>query len=616
MTEKKSDKKAIEDLTQDVKGDALLAIPVPEDSEAVSRKKVIYAEIDDEVTNIYDKIRPLNYTHIYIVVPKRAILFQSVVNLKILKRKAHDDEKVIYLVTNDKNGINLAQQVGIEVYNQENNEGKPTLFSADTGDEKMRITPLRATVNSVDEQTPTRLKERKISISEILNINKRKAALDISKIKTTINPASKKNEKPKFVIVAPNRQALISLVVVSMVILLVIVYIALPGATLYITPTASVLEKSVNITLADYSKNKAELDTRPPHMIASFPIEKTITASITHFATGKKFSDRASNASGKITIFNTTDTAWPLVPETRFQTDEGIVFRIKSAVTVPAVGADGPGKVEAYATADQNDANGSIVGERGNIEPSRFFLPGLKESSRAKVYAENYEPMKGGVTDYISFISAEDIEAARGRMNDTLLKDIPIHLQKEVDAKARLEGSGKSYLLLRGDQALKVGDVKINVPTGLENKEIKEFKVTGEVTANGVYYEREAMLEILRAELSLKKSPQKELIRINEDSSSHRIFEWDTNRGKIKLTANIKGIEQYAIDPDKEGGARLIVKIKDHIAGKDIEAAKVFVQNLPEVNKVEIDSWPAWSPTIPTLTENIKFEIRDAIEAQ
>ena len=121
------------------------------------------------------------------------------------------------------------------------------------------------------------------------------------------------------------------------------------------------------------------------------------------------------------------------------------------------------------------------------------------------------------------------------------------------------------------------------------------------------------MLEILTNELTLKKSPQKELLRINEKSTTYRIFEWDDSYGKIKLTANIKGIEQYYIDENTDNGAKLLEKIKNHIAGKDIEEAKLYIQNLQQVNKVEIEIWPMWSPMLPNITDNIEFEIRDAV---
>lgn len=583
-----------------------------EKAEVVSKKKVVYAEIDDEVTDIYDKLASVRAKRVYIVLPKRAILFQSIVNIKILKRKADETDKTIYFITNDKNGIHLAAQVGIEVFNKASGKG-PALFSTDVDDEKLRITPLRATVNSVDEAAPTRLAERKLSISEILRRKKSKKTVDISEIQ---NPPKKTKKKSKFVVVAPNRQALIGLTVVSIFILLVIVYIALPGVTIFLTPSASVLEKSVNITLADFQTNKVELETRPPHMVASYPIDTTVTKTITHFSTGKKFSNKGVNASGKITVINTTANVWPLVEKTRFQTEDGIVFRITQPVSVPAATSTDFGKLEVVVVADQLDAFEIIVGERGNIEASRFFLPGLRGDSQSELYAESFESMTGGITDYVTYISAEDVEAAKSRLNDELIKAAVEGLELAVDEKTNLVANSTVYSLLDGDGAVQMGDVSMTVPGDLEGQTRSEFEISGEVYVSGVYYEHDTMLDILKSELMLKKSPQKELLRINEDSTSYRIFEWDDYLGKIKLTANIKGIEQFSIDPSLESGEKLLTKIKDHIAGKDIDDAKLYIQNLPQINKVEIDSWPVWSPTIPNIPENIEFEIRDAITVE
>ena len=87
----------------------------------------------------------------------------------------------------------------------------------------------------------------------------------------------------------------------------------------------------------------------------------------------------------------------------------------------------------------------------------------------------------------------------------------------------------------------------------------------------------------------------------------------NNNYGKIKLTANIKGIEQYNIDEDTDNGAKLLEKIKEQIVGKDLESAKLYIQNLQQVNKAEIEIWPMWSPTVPNITDNIEVEIRDAV---
>jgi len=617
MNGKKNKKSEVSELQDEAKqdmtdnGDIVEEVEKPE---LISKKKVLYADIDDEITTLYDKIRPLKMKNIYVVVPQRSILFQSVVNLKILKRKMEDDGKSLYLITNDKNGIYMAAQIGIPVYDRES-EGKPVLFSTEVSDEKLKITPLKASVNSLEDDAPTRLAEKKISISEILQKFKGfKKTLDVKKIES-----QPKTDKPKskFVIVAPNRQALIGLIVATVCVLLVVVYIALPGVTIYVTPAASVLEKSVNITLADSQKNGAELQAKDPHMIASYPIETTVTKTITHYATGKKISEKGANSSGKVMIYNLSNNTWPLVAQTRFQSKEGIIFRIPNGVTVPPASAGGPGKIEAFVSADPVDAYGSIVGAKGNIGPTRFTLPGLRDDSKSKVYAESTAPMTGGVTDYVSFVSDKDIDAAKSRAKDAVLKDAIQQLKIAIQDKAKLAGGDASkYTLLEGEGAVEIGEVKINAPSGIVNKDMNEFNVTASVSIKGLYYDSNEMMSILVAELEMKKSPQKKLLRINEDSSTYRIFERDIASGKVKLTANIKGIEEFSIDPTTDNGSKFLEKIRQHIVGKNIDEAKNYIQNLPEINKVEIESWPAWAPTIPGLAENIDFEVRDAVNAE
>ncbi|QQR54872.1 hypothetical protein IPG41_06880 [Candidatus Peregrinibacteria bacterium] len=85
-------------------------------------------------------------------------------------------------------------------------------------------------------------------------------------------------------------------------------------------------------------------------------------------------------------------------------------------------------------------------------------------------------------------------------------------------------------------------------------------------------------------------------------------MEADLAANRYKITAQIQGVEEYEIDADLEGGEELAKKIKEHIAGKAIEEAEAYIQNLPEVNQVEIKMWPVWSPTIPTLPDNIKIK--------
>ncbi|MEK7097499.1 MAG: hypothetical protein AAB906_01485, partial [Patescibacteria group bacterium] len=274
--------------------------PQEEGNEAASRK-ILFIEIDDEVTSVYDLIKKAKQKEIYIVVPKRAILFQSIVNLKILKRKTEELKKDFNIITNDQNGIHLAKQVGVKIFDKIDDLEHPHLYEGGFKEDKSDITPLKATINTLDDEQPTRLKSKKLSISEILGRTKgRKIPIKTEKI--TSSPIQKEKKDSRLVLIAPNRQALIALVAVTALVLLTIIYIALPGATVYLIPKTTVLEKATNITLADFETNRHELDTHPPHMIASYPVTVAAKKTLTYFATGKNF--QGQNASGKITIIN------------------------------------------------------------------------------------------------------------------------------------------------------------------------------------------------------------------------------------------------------------------------------------------------------------------------
>lgn len=577
---------------------------------AFNAKKVIYTEIDDEVTTIYDKLKQLKMKNVYIVVPKRAIVFQSIVNLKILKRKAEDLEKNIYIITNDPNGIKLAKQVGLVVYDKLEGHEHPSLVSGKFLEDQMNISPLKASVNSFEDEAPIRQTERKFSISDLVRKGKREGLRLLPKAfsmrKSKVGEGKKNDgDKGRLVLEAPNRQALVALVVVSLIILLTITYIALPGATIKLEPKSDVLQTSVNIVLADNAANAAELDTHPLHEIASYTITTTIKRPLQYGSTGKDF--QGENAQGVITVINTSSQDWPLIPHTRFQTSGNIVFRSNDYVTVPAQKDNTPGTIDIAVVADPIDALGQVVGDRGNVPASKFFLPGLSADNQKKLYAESKNPMTGGKTIVNKHITKDDISAAKQKLSTDLKNSAQAELQAEITK--RNERDKTNLVLLVGDNAFQTTEPKITVPPNLENQKLESFEIQGELVATGIAYNRDELMNMLKTELKLKQNPEKKLVHIDEESLTYRIFENDQSAKKVKITASIKGIEEFEIDPEKENGARLVQKIKDHVLGHEIREARDYIQNLPEINKVTIDSWPAWAPTMPNVPDNIKIEV-------
>lgn len=573
-------------------------------------KKVIYLEIDDEITTIYDRIKNLKIKNIYIVAPKRAVIFQSIVNLKILKRKADELEKNIYIITNDQNGIHLATKIGLNVYDKLEGHEHPSLVSGKLLEEHPDITPLKASINTLDDDTPTRRTEKKFAISDFIKRDEkgklRFLPKNIFKTKNKIQGEKKKINKGKLVLIAPNRQALISLVVISLIILLTITYIALPGATISLIPKTSPVNTSVNVTLADIELNKTELDTNTFHAIPSYEVTKKIQKVLTYQSTGKDF--HGANASGTVTIFNSSDHVWTLVEKTRFQTDTGMIFRSQQGINVPPAKNGSPGTFDVNIVADPVDAYNQVVGDKGNLkQPTKFFLPGLSAENRQKLNAESKTPFSGGTTAVTKRITKEDLAAAKVEMISDLKASAQAELESSIQGKNLSQKT--NLVLLVGTNAIQMGDPAVTIPPNLEGVKAENFDVKGEMVATGVAYSQDDLMNILKTELKLKKNPEKKLVHIDENSLTYRILDMDPVAKKVKITATINGIEEYEISPEKENGDRLIKKIKEHVVNKDIHEAAAYIQNLPEIDKVKIDVWPAWAPTLPGIPDNIKVVI-------
>ncbi|HEY1646264.1 MAG TPA: hypothetical protein VGF75_07970, partial [Candidatus Saccharimonadales bacterium] len=82
---------------------------------AEESKDTIYIDVDDEITGIIDKVSASNKKLVALVLPKRASVMQSIVNMKLLKRKSDEAHKSLVLVTADSGILPLAGAVGLHV---------------------------------------------------------------------------------------------------------------------------------------------------------------------------------------------------------------------------------------------------------------------------------------------------------------------------------------------------------------------------------------------------------------------------------------------------------------------------------------------------------------------
>ncbi|MFA5792346.1 MAG: hypothetical protein WC897_00560 [Candidatus Gracilibacteria bacterium] len=563
----------------------------------VSKKKIIFVQIDEEITGIFERVQKLSYKDIYLVVPKRAVLLQSIVNLKILKQKLEEIDKTLAIITNDPNGMKLACQAEVRVFDHWNIDESAKLQKQERDPETALLKPIAATQNDVSEDSPFRLPKKKSSIFEVVRHLKGKGkGFSLRAYLSDFRKHRLEKQTLNFYLTPGRKKFLAGFLLFSAIIFFVIVYVVLPGATIYIEPSSYVITKVINVS---FTQNPSE-----PRELASYAVDANTELTITHPATG--ITSNGQNASGNLTVINTSGTERPLIASTRFQTDDGIVFRLQKEVIVPAGSTDNPGKLELTVVADPVDANGLATGDRGNVGPSKFFLPGLREDSRSELYGESYTAMTGGTTDVIVKVTEEDLIAAQTKLASDLEEKALSALRKEALSLGNTKGL--SLKLLEDSDVLQFGTAKIDLPYELIGKEMGTFELSGTISASGVAYDPDALYEILKNEIIASKTPGKQLVSINGDSISLNVLESNNSSLTYKVTVQIQGVEEYEINPQSVGGAELAEKIKEHIAGKTVIEATNYIENLPDVNKVQIKLWPIWSPSIPSLPDNIRIK--------
>ncbi len=92
--------------------------------------QTFYIDIDEEITSIVERLKGARANEVVIVVPKRALLIQSIVNLRLLKKEADSHGLLIMIVTQDKLGKLLVEKAGILVQNKIDDMGEDEIIDS------------------------------------------------------------------------------------------------------------------------------------------------------------------------------------------------------------------------------------------------------------------------------------------------------------------------------------------------------------------------------------------------------------------------------------------------------------------------------------------------------
>ncbi len=400
----------------------------------------------------------------------------------------------------------------------------------------------------------------------------------------------------------------------------VFILMILAGLLLWITPKAKIVLKprlsplpviqNIIITLPEAEVD--EIDQDLPQVKGVF-ISTQVQGKENYVASGRKYD--ITNAHGKVTLFNETDKPKFLVPS-RLSTEDGLIFRFKKEVTIPAKKNGQPGQKVVEIWADEYDERGNPIGYRGNIiAGTKLFFPALRKELREIYYAKaNKGPLVGGSTLTHYYVQEEDEQKSADFLREILQTQAIEKLKKENQARSFREK--KQFVLLENKDLFVSGFKNFKFPKDLIGQEQETFEVSGELELSGIVFDQDEVKKILLKKLNDILDDRQQLIELDDNSIEYDLLNKEDFAEKryIKLSVKAVGVKSIDLTVNTKDMLEWVNNLKKQIAGKSREQARSILINVPEIEQVlEIKIDPFWSDDLPKIFNRIKFEINKMI---
>lgn len=306
-------------------------------------------------------------------------------------------------------------------------------------------------------------------------------------------------------------------------------------------------------------------------------------------ATGQE--EVKEQATGEIVIYNETSGAERLKKNTRFETQNGLVYRITESVVVPGAqkntnGESIPGSVRAQVFADG-------TGDQYNISTSRMNIPGYKEGGYMElynaVYAENPEPITGGFDGLKFIIDESELGTEKQRLQTELRNALLERIENERPAGFIVFEDAVTFTY----QSLPAVEYGENLAT-IKEKAILQVPL----------FEQEAFSRFIAA----ATVPGYEQLPVTIDNPDVFTFAY-TN-----ATTSMSDIGNLALISFTLTGKPLIIwtfdegKLKTDLLGKSKTALTTVLGGYPGIEKGRAVIRPFWKQTFPDKIDEISVE--------
>lgn len=536
------------------------------------KKDVIYIDTEDDITAIIDKVKSSEAPLIALVPPKRVGVLQSIVNLKLLKRAAENDDKKIVLVTSDAALSALAAGLSLPV--AKNLQSKPEIAEIpvlDTDDND---------IIEGEELPTTDLEDNNEDNNEVTTIesesHQTKTALVDEKDEAPVVKKDREKRIPNFNTFR-KRLFIISGLILLIGAGLVWALLFVGQAKVVITAQTSIS----NISKVLQLKNGATLDAAQNVLP---PIVKQVkkTQSVDFTATGKK--DVGEKATGTIKISPTQQTIVQLALSagsvtvnsgTTITAGNGKTFTTDKAVTFTAQNLPTTGNgvaVTVTATASGSSFNGAT---------------GTATVSGGGYTATFSSPTAGGTDKTITIVSQDDVSKAAEQLKAQDANTVRDELKKQFAS---------------GEIAIQEGFIaEPGAPTATPavDQEATTGKLTLETTYTLIGIKRTDLKSIYDSYLKTQTGNNTEQKVYESGDTTTQFSEFTKADGGYTVKATATAQIGPNIDKDK---------LANDIKGLRVGEVQQKIQTVQGVENVDVQLSPFWVSRVPNDTKHIEIQ--------
>lgn len=550
---------------------------------ATPNKDTIYIDIDDEITGIIDKIRASDGKILALVLPKRASVFQSIVNMKLLKRSADNAKKHLVLITSEAGLLPLAGAVGLHV--AKTLQTKPEIPAAplfDDHEETVEETADMPADLPISETAGDR------SVGELAGLaaagdGVETLEMDDDELAESATAAAVPKVKKNKKLAVPNfdrfRILLVAggLALIALIVGLVFAVSILPKAVIAITTNAS----DVNVSLALNLDTAAKALDSATAAVPAKQVQAPKTSTQSTAATGQK--NNGDKAKGSVTLTNCSSDGNEIdVPAGTGVSANGQTYITQAPANMPTSTAG---------TCRSNVLTSVTVSVTSQAAGASYNIASgtaMKVAGFTNVQAKTSSEISGGTDNIVKVVSQTDIDTATQKM---AAQD---SISVKQDLQAQLNQSGYTAI-----SATFVAGAPAITASASVGSTVDTVTVTQVVTYT--------MLGVKQADLkTLVDNDVKKQI----DTSKQSILSEGLSDAKYRVIAVTDTTAQVALQTVATAGPDLnIDNIKRQAAGKKGGDIKSLLQGDPGVTDVNVKLSPFWVSSVPKKTSKITVTI-------